>query len=361
MRLCSAVDGARIAWAAVGSGPPFLKSANWMTHLELDRTSPLWRHWFEAFAGGGRRFVTYDGRGYGLSDRSPPALTFEAMVEDLEAVADAAGLKRLPIVGFCHGGPIAIAYAARHPERVSCLVLCGSYARGRALRDDSPLERAERELLLKLIEVGWGQDSPAFRQVFASKAVPEGSAEVFEHFNVLQRESASTETALALTQLFWRIDVAALLSQVRCPTLVLHATRDAVVPFEQARVLAAAIPSARLVPLTSANHDLLADEPAWRVFVDEVDAFLAANDEPATPAPHVAFDELTEREREVLEAIARGLDNADIAAELHLSEKTVRNHVSNVFSKLQVSSRSRAIVLARDAGYGRTKPVDLRR
>src|SRR4030095_10452364 len=145
--------------------------------------------------------------------RRPRELSSEAMVHALEPVADAAALQRFPIIGFCHGGPIAIAYAARHPERVSCLVLCGRHAQGRALRDDSPLERAERELLLKLIEVGWGQDSPAFRQVFASKAVPEGSAEVFEHFNVLQRESASTETALALTQLLWRTVVLAAVPQ----------------------------------------------------------------------------------------------------------------------------------------------------
>jgi pimeloyl-ACP methyl ester carboxylesterase len=165
IRFCRSGDGSHIAWAGVGNGPPLVKAANWMTHRELDLEGPLWRHWFDAFAVG-RRFITYDGRGYGLSDRRPPTLGFEAMVDDLAAVVDAAELDRFPLIGFCHGGPIGIAYAARHPERISCLVLCGPYALGRARRPDSDLDRAERELMLKLIEVGWGQDSAAYRQVF---------------------------------------------------------------------------------------------------------------------------------------------------------------------------------------------------
>jgi DNA-binding CsgD family transcriptional regulator len=206
--------------------------------------------------------------------------------------------------------------------------------------------------MLKLIEVGWGQDSAAYRQVFTSKAVPGGSAAVFAHFNALQRASASAETAHALTRLFWDIDVGAELPRVTCPTLVLHATRDAVAPFEQGRLLAGSIASGRLVPLESANHDLRADEPAWPTFVAEVDAFLALHAVPPAPRPLRALDALTAREHEVLDAVARGLDNAEIAAELHLSDKTVRNHVSNLFSKLQVTSRNRAIVLAREAGFG---------
>jgi DNA-binding NarL/FixJ family response regulator len=184
------------------------------------------------------------------------------------------------------------------------------------------------------------------------KAVPGGSAAVFAHFNALQRASASAETAHALTRLFWDIDVGAELPRVTCPTLVLHATRDAVVPFEQGRLLAGSIASSRLVPLESANHDLRADEPAWPTFVAEVDAFLALHAVPPAPRPLRALDALTAREHEVLDAVARGLDNAEIAAELHLSDKTVRNHVSNLFSKLHVTSRNRAIVLAREAGFG---------
>jgi len=351
IRFCTSADGTHIAYASAGRGAPLVKSANWMTHLELDRDGPLWQHWFEAFSAG-RRFVTYDGRGYGLSDRRPPALTFDAMVDDLAAVVDAAGLDRFPLIGFCHGGPIGIAYAARHPERVSCLVLSGTYALGRARRLDSEVDRVERDVMLKLIEIGWGQDSPAFRQVFTSKAVPGASADVFAHFNALQRASASAETAIALTRLFWDIDVVDLLEHVRCPTLVLHARRDAVVPFEQGRLLAGSIAGGTLMPLESENHDLLAGEPAWPVFVAEVQTFLDRHDAPATPRPLSTLDALTAREHQVLDAIARGLDNAEIAAALHLSDKTIRNHVSNLFSKLQVTSRNRAIVLAREAGFG---------
>ena len=225
VRFCTARDGARVAYEALGSGPPILKSANWMSHLELERQSPLWRHWLEMLSDG-RTLYRFDGRGYGMSDRQPPELSFEAMVTDLEAVADAAGLDRFPILGFCHGGPLAIAYAARHPERVSCLVLCGSYMLGRARRDPSPRDAAERELLLKMIEIGWGQANPAYRQVFASTAVPGATAEVFRAFCETQRASATPEEAQVLTRLFWDIDVQAEAARVRCPTLVLQARND---------------------------------------------------------------------------------------------------------------------------------------
>ena len=352
IRLCRATDGARIAYARSGSGPPLIKSANWMTHLELDRRSILWRHWFDEL-GAGRTFTVYDGRGYGLSDRAPPRLDLDAMVEDLGAVADAAGSKRFPIVGFCHGGPIAMAYAARYPERVSALVLCGTYIEGRARRNASAADQAERELLLRMIELGWGQDSAAFRQVFASKAIPDATAEVFAAFNEVQRASATPEAAMRLTQFFWDIDVSEIVARVDCPTLVLHSLGDEVVPFEQGRGIAAMIAGARLVPLESRNHDLMADEPAWQTFVQEVGAFLAAHDAPPAPAPLDLAGELTRREAQILELLARGDDNDEIASALFLSEKTVRNHVTRIFSKLDVVSRARAIVRAREAGFGR--------
>ena len=352
IRYCSARDGARIAFEQIGAGPPILKSSNWMSHLDEDRDSPLWRHWIELLTDG-RRLTRFDGRGFGLSDRSPPALDFEAMVADLDAVADSAGLERFPILGFCHGGPLAIAYAVRRPERVSCLVLCGTYAQGQAVRDPSAAAAAERELLLQVIDIGWGQDNPAYRQVFATKAVPEAPPEVFSSYCRIQRASASAASARALTQVFWGIDVDALLPQVACPVLVLHARRDALVPFEQGRRLAERLPQARLVPLESANHDLLGDEPAWDVLRAEVQAFLAEHDQRAASRDHRRLDDLSPREREVLDHLARGLDNDEIAGALHLSEKTVRNHVTAIFAKLDFASRPRAIVWARNAGLGR--------
>lgn len=352
VRYCNTADGVRIAFEQLGSGPPIVKSSNWMSHLDEDRDSPLWRHWL-ALLTEGRRLTRFDGRGFGLSEREPPQLTFEGMVADLEAVADATRLERFPILGFCHGGPMAIAYAARHPERVSALVLCGTYAQGRAVRDTSAQDAAERELLLRMIALGWGQDSAAYRQVFATRAMPDAPAEALASYCAVQRASATAPQALRLTELFWHIDVTALLPGLRCPVLVLHARRDDLVPYAQGQLLAQRIAGARLVALDSANHDLLAHEPAWPVLADAVRSFLAEHAGPAAPRDGRDLSALTPREREVLERLARGLDNEEIAAALALSEKTVRNHVSAIFAKLDVTSRGRLIVWARDAGLGR--------
>jgi pimeloyl-ACP methyl ester carboxylesterase/DNA-binding CsgD family transcriptional regulator len=352
VRYCTTADGVRIAFEQIGSGPPIVKSANWMSHLDEDRDSPLWRHWLTLLTDG-RRLTRFDGRGFGLSEREPADLSFEGMVADMEAVVDAARLERFPILGFCHGGPIAVAYAVRHPERVSALVLCGTYAQGRAVRNQTPQDAAERELLLRLIALGWGQDSPAYRQVFATRAIPQAPAEALSAYCDIQRASATPQQAQRLTELFWHIDVTALLHQLRCPVLVLHARRDDLVPFAQGQLLAQRIAGAHFVALDSANHDLMAEEPAWPVLADAVSAFLAEH--AGTPLRRDGRDlaVLTAREREVLEHIARGLDNEEIATALFMSEKTARNHVSAIFAKLDFSSRGRLIVWARDAGLGR--------
>jgi pimeloyl-ACP methyl ester carboxylesterase/DNA-binding CsgD family transcriptional regulator len=353
VRYCTAADGVRIAFEQLGSGPPILKSSNWMSHLDEDRASPLWRHWIELLSDG-RQLTRFDGRGFGLSEREPANLGFEGMLADMEAVADAARLARFPILGFCHGGPLAIAYANRHPERVSALVLCGTYAQGRAVRDPSPEDHAEREMLLRMIDVGWGSDSRAYRQVFATRALPEADAQAVASYCAIQRASATPEQARRLTELFWHIDVLAELETLRCPTLVLHARRDDLVPLAQGQLLAQRIPGARFVALDSANHDLQADEPAWPVLAQAVREFLAEHGGVPVRADHRDLAQLSPREREVLDHLARGLDNEEIAQALFLSEKTVRNHVSAIFSKLDFSTRGRAIVWARDAGLGRT-------
>ncbi|MCB1909151.1 MAG: alpha/beta fold hydrolase [Rhodocyclaceae bacterium] len=352
VRYCTTRDGVRIAFEQLGSGPAILKSSNWMSHIEEDRDTPLWRHWLELLAEG-RRLTRFDGRGFGLSERSPGQLDFDGMVADMEAVADAARLERFSILGFCHGGPIALEYAVRHPERVEALVLCGSYAQGRAVRDPSASDRAEREILLRMIEVGWGQDNPAYRQVFATKAMPEGSAAAHAAFCAIQRASATPGQARRLTELFWQIDVADRLARVACPTLVLHARRDATVPFAQGQLLAQGIPGARFVALASGNHDLMADEPAWQTLSQAVSAFLLEHGGAPAPADGRRLADLTARESAVLDRIARGLDNPEIATELGISEKTVRNHVSSIFAKLDFASRNRAIVWARERGFGR--------
>jgi pimeloyl-ACP methyl ester carboxylesterase len=356
IRFCSGADGTRIAYASSGKGPPLLSAANWLTHLEEEARSPVWLHWLNELSRA-NSLVRYDKRGCGLSQRDAGDLSFEAFVSDLEAVADAAGWDRFALLGECQGGPIAIEYAARHPERVSHLVLYGTFVRGRLKRDPTPEQVAEAELLFKAIEVGWAEEGPAYRQVFATKFMPGGAAEHIRSFCALELAATSPPVAARLLREFSQIDVEQAAAKVRCPTLVLHATRDEVVPFEEGRLMAALIPGARFVPLESVNHVLLAHEPAWARFTAELGKFvprMAAGAAPGGAGGSLA--ELTAREREVVELLAQGLGNAQIAAHLALAEKTVRNHITRVFDKLGVESRSRAIVVAREAGFGLGRP-----
>jgi pimeloyl-ACP methyl ester carboxylesterase/DNA-binding CsgD family transcriptional regulator len=265
-------------------------------------------------------------------------------------VVDAQGLEQFALLGMSQGGGIAIAYAARHPQRVSHLVLLGAYGRGMLRRGVSLQQREEAETLVKLIRLGWGRDNPAFRQVFTSQFIPGGSREQQQWFNDLERISASAENAAAIVEVLYEVDVISLAETIRIPTLVCHVRGDARVPFEEGRILAAAIPTARFVPLEGSNHVLLENEPAWRQFFAEVRSFLPAR---GGPAGHILKDiGLTPSEHEVLLLIARGLDNGAIAAALSKSEKTVRNQVTSIFAKLGVSSRAQAVAVARDAGIG---------
>jgi pimeloyl-ACP methyl ester carboxylesterase/DNA-binding CsgD family transcriptional regulator len=348
IRFCTSPDGVRIAYATTGEGPPLVKVANWLSHLEFDWDSPVWRHWLTELSRS-HSLLRYDERGCGLSDWEPPELSFEAWVSDLETVVDAVGLERFPLLGISQGAPIAIAYTLRHPERVSHLVLHGGYARGRLKRNEGAQQVKEAETMRELAELGWGKENPAFRQFFTTQFIPDGTPEQHRWFNELERVSVSPANAARFMGIFDQIDVTALAPAVTCPTLVMHPTGDARVPFEEGRLLATLIPDARFVPLESRNHLLLEHEPAWGRWMDEMRAFLPATAETARKA----FPTLTPRETELVELIAQGLDNAQIAARLTLSEKTVRNHITSIFAKLEVENRSRAIVLARDAGFGR--------
>ncbi|HZM43400.1 MAG TPA: alpha/beta fold hydrolase [Burkholderiales bacterium] len=348
IRFCTTRDGTRIAYATTGEGPPFVKVSNWMSHLEFDWDSPVWRHWLTELSRS-HSLLRYDERGCGLSDWEPRELSFEAWVSDLETVVDAVGLERFPLLGISQGAPIAVAYALRHPERVSHLILHGGYARGRLKRDLGPQQVKEAETMRELAGLGWGKENPAFRQFFTTQFIPDGTPEQHRWFNELERVSVSPVNAVRFMTIFDQIDVTALAPAVTSPTLVMHPTGDARVPFEEGRLLATLIPGARFVPLESRNHLLLAHEPAWQRWLDEMRAFLPA---PAA-ASRKAFPSLTPREIELVDLIAQGLDNAQIAARLTLSEKTVRNHITSIFAKLEVENRSQAIVLARDAGFGR--------
>lgn len=271
---CYARDGVRLAYGVTGEGPPLVRAANWMTHLGYDIESPVWRHWVRDLAAR-RTFIRYDERGCGLSDWDAADFTFEDWVNDLDTIVQSVGLERFPLLGVSQGGAVAVAYAARNPERVSHLILCGAYARGRAVRAMSDQEKRAAALDLDLARVGWGRDDPAFRQVFAAQFLPDGTREDWEAFDHLQRRTTSPENAVRFLEQFAGIDVRDLARSVTCPTLIMHSRDDRRVPLRYGEELAALISDARLVALASNNHLLTETEPAWQVFCDEVEAFLA--------------------------------------------------------------------------------------
>ena len=272
IHFCTASDGTTLAYSVTGSGPPIVKAANWLNHLEADFVSPLWCHWIKALSTI-RSLWRYDERGNGLSDWNAP-LNFEAFVDDLESVVDAAGLDRFDLLGISQGAAVAVAYAVRHPERVRKMHLWGGYAMGWAIRGN-PDEEVRREAMLALIRQGWAMDNPAFRQMFTSMFLPEATQEQANWFNEVQRTTTSAENAEALQRVFGAIDVRDLLPKVTTPTLVGHSTRDAVVPFESGRVLAARIPGARFIAVESPNHLLLESDAGWPKYARIVEEFLA--------------------------------------------------------------------------------------
>jgi pimeloyl-ACP methyl ester carboxylesterase len=274
IRFCRAADGVRIAYATSGNpaGPVLVKPANWLTHLDHDCRSAVWRHWV-AELGRTHRLIRYDERGCGLSDQQATDLSFDAWVSDLEAVVDAEGVERFSLLGISQGCAVAMAYTVRHPERVEKLVLYGGYAVGRNFRQLTPQQEIEGSLLRNLIRVGWGRDNPAFRQVFGTLFVPEGTVEQWQWFSDLAR-TLPMENALSIMDITHAVDVRALGPTLNKPTLVLHSVGDGMIPFENGRMLAALIPGARFVPLESRNHVLLEHEPAWARFLEEVRGFL---------------------------------------------------------------------------------------
>lgn len=353
IRFCTGADGARIAYALGGHGAPLAMSGTWLDHLEYQWLSLAWRPWLEHFTRQ-HTLLRYDLRGTGLSDRSFTDVSGETWVRDFATVVDAAGFERFPLFGICQGGPIAIEYAARHPDRVSHLLLYGTYARGNFMRPELPRAQAQAQVFIDMARLGWGHEDHAFMQVWASLFQPGGGIEHLRSWTELQRLAISPENAPRFFEAAFRTDAQEAARRVRCPTLVVHANRDKAVPVEEGRRLAGLIPGARFVEIDSANHMLMPDEPAWARFQEEAGDFLrAARARPEAAGIEERLGGLTVRERQVLEGIARGLDNAEIAADLALSQKTVRNHITRVFDKIGVAHRYQAIVLARDAGLGK--------
>ncbi len=350
VRYLTTSDGVQLAWAATGAGRPLVKAANWLTHLQYDLQSPVWQHWITFFAAH-FHFIRYDERGCGMTQWQVPEVSLARWADDLEAVAYA-GVSATPaaLLGISQGAATCIAYAVRHPQRVSHLILYGGYATGWAKRGD--IEGWRRyQAIVELIRFGWGTDNVAFRQVFTSRFAPGASATQIEWFNELCRRTTTPEIAAHLMLARSEIDVRELLHQVKVPTLVIHAVDDNVTPISASRELAAEIPNAVFVQLESRNHVLLEDEPAWARFKEVVLEFTG----PGAPATTVEqadrLGALSNREQDVLAGLVAGRSNAEIATSLHLSDKTIRNIVSRVLEKLDVRSRTQAVVFARDHGF----------
>jgi RNA polymerase sigma factor (sigma-70 family) len=347
VRYVTASDRVRLACAESGAGMPLVKAATWLTHLEHDLDSPVWRHWMECLTGH-FRFVRYDERGCGMSDWDVRDLSLDRRVRDLETVIEAARVDGpFVLLGISHGAAVSIAYAVRHPDRVARMVLYGGFARGALRRGDRDAERTYEAITV--LANSWGSDNPAFRQVFTSRFIPEGTEEQLRWFNELCRKTTSPDLAGTLLRSRAETDVRQLLADLRTPTLVLHARNDAIAPVSEGRLLASEIPGAQFVELDSPNHILLEHEPAWTRFREAVLEFtgqtaLAGRTDPA-------FEALSPRERETLALLAGGLSNAEIAERLGISEKTVRNRLSHLFDKLGVWSRAQAIVFARERGF----------
>jgi class 3 adenylate cyclase/pimeloyl-ACP methyl ester carboxylesterase len=269
---CRTRDGVRLAWSRAGQGPSLVKTANWMNHLEYDWESPIWRHVFRGLSRE-HTLIRYDARGNGMSDWDVDELSLDAWVNDLETVVDAAGVERFPLLGISQGGAISVAYAVRHPERVSHLVLYGGFAVGGKKR--APAEKDRRNAMATLMRLGWGMDNPSFRQMFTGLFIPGATHEQADSFNELQRRTTSPECAARYFDVVGDLDITDLLAEVRAPTLVMHVRGDLINPFEAGRQLAAGIPGAHFIALQGQNHMFLEHEPASNRFFEEVKLFLS--------------------------------------------------------------------------------------
>jgi pimeloyl-ACP methyl ester carboxylesterase/DNA-binding SARP family transcriptional activator len=272
LHFCRSDDGVRIAYSIAGSGPPILRAAHWMSHLQYEWESPVWRHWITALSERAS-LIRYDQRGNGLSDWDVSDMSFERMLSDLERVVEASGVDRFALLGVSQSCSISIAYAVRHPEKVSCLVLYGGFAKGWRMRGD-PSSVASHEAMTTLIREGWGQDNPAFRRLFTELLIPDAQDTDSKSLDDLQERSVSPENAARLHEAFGRTDVEEQLARGEVPTLVVHSRCDAMVPFNCGREIAAGIPGARFLELDSANHILVRDEPAFEEFIREVMSFI---------------------------------------------------------------------------------------
>jgi pimeloyl-ACP methyl ester carboxylesterase/DNA-binding CsgD family transcriptional regulator len=344
VRFCTGPGGVRIAYAAHGSGPPLVVVSCWLSHLQHDWQSPVWRHFLDDL-GRISTLVRYDERGFGMSDWTVEDFSLDARVGDLEGVIGALGLERVALLGMSGGAVVAMAYAARHPDAVSRLILYGTGSGAPPDMDEE--QRAVEDTFRSLIKVGWAREDPLFRRVFTGTFIPNATEQQMQWFDALQRMSTSTENAVASRIARQAVDIIDEIPRISAPTLVLQALHDRATPFSGAVEVAARIPQARLVPLDSQNHILLADEPAWPVFRSEVEAFLEA-DRSAPVQSSAIIEHLSPREVEVLRSAAGGLTNQEIASSLGLSVRTIERHLSNAYGKLGIAGKSARVAAVAD-------------
>jgi pimeloyl-ACP methyl ester carboxylesterase/DNA-binding CsgD family transcriptional regulator len=345
IRFCTSFDGVQLATALYGTGAPLVKTATWLTHIERDMDSPHTRQWIDELSRQ-HAFVTYDTRGCGLSDRAVKNVSLDTWVRDLEAVVDTLQLERFPLLGISCGGATAVAYAAKHPERVSHLILFGAYATSFFSTTKTDPHIAETaDTMLKVARLGWGTGGSAFRQVFVSKFMPHASMEQQHSFDEYQSLTATPEMAVQCLQAMFAINVTAQATQVRCPTLVFHAKGDQLIHFHQGRKLASLIPSARFVPIESDNHVPFVGEACWGKVTEEIRSFLGDAKVPVAPS-----SKLTARQTQVLQQVAAGQTDKQIAKQLGLSPRTIEMHVAAAMKTLISTTRAEAVHAATQQG-----------
>ena len=347
-----AQDNVRLAYATSGEGPPLVRAATWLTHIEQDWQGPVWGHWCRALSQN-NQLIRYDERGCGLSERNIGSLELDDWVADLEAVVDHLELEKFSLFGMSQGGTVALNYAARHPERIDKLVLNGA-APTSWQNEFAPADVKEHwRALDSLAKAGWGEHGSAFTTPFAHLFIPEAKPEHIEWYADLSTKTASKDVAALIFDVLGSMDAMEAIRELKdkdIPTLIMHSERDEMIPLMASQYIAAELSKAEFMVLDSANHILLEDEPAFDAFNAAVNRFLHGSDAIMAPPNPRHFDELTKREREILQVMARGLGNSEIGDKLFISEQTVRNHITNILDKLEVETRAKAIVLAKDMG-----------
>lgn len=343
-------DETQIAYALSGEGPPIVRAGTWLTHIQHDWDSPIWSHWFRLMSHN-HTLVRYDPRGCGLSQRETSDISLDRWVDDLEAVVDKLGLDTFPLFGMSQGAAVAILYCLRHPERVSQLVLYAPLVTGWA---GSKTPKALRwSAMENLVESGWGEENLAFSSMFSQLFIPGATPEHIRWYANTQQKSTSKSSAKRIMKAMSEIRLFSRLEELNVPTLVVQVAGDQVISADSAKGITAKIPNCQFASIDSDNHILLEDEPGWSEFSQVFQRYFPGGDVPNSSEEEKILDIaaskklalLSKRELEVLSKLALGLSNRDIAEQLFISEKTVRNHLSTIFSKLDVSSRSQALLL----------------